>query len=96
MTEHGVELTKNEARSRYELAMGGRVVSLATYYERKGVVVIPHTETLPEMQGRGLAGTLVKFALDDIAAAGRQVDPACPFVEDYIRLHSEYEALRAP
>lgn len=88
-----IELLKNAERSRYEVHLAGRRVGLADYYERDGVVVIPHTETLPEFGGRGLAGKLVRFALDDIADQGKRVDPACPFVAAYIRRNPEYSGL---
>jgi predicted GNAT family acetyltransferase len=57
--------------------------------------VIPHTETSPEYGGRGLAGTLVRYALDDIAAAGCRIRPACPFVATFIERHPEYAWLVA-
>ncbi|UQX88040.1 N-acetyltransferase [Jatrophihabitans telluris] len=88
-----VELIRNDEAGRYELTVDGRRVSLADFYERDGVVVIPHTETLPAYGGRGLAGRLVRFALDDIAAQGKRVDPACPFVAVYIQRNPEYRPL---
>lgn len=87
------ELVKNADAHRYELWLDGRRVSLADYVERDGVVVIPHTETLPAFGGRGLAGQLVRFALEDIRAHDRHVDPVCPFVSDYIRQNPEYADL---
>ncbi len=88
-----VELIKNAEGHRYELWVGGRRVSLADFYERDGVVVIPHTETLPAFGGRGFAGQVTRFALDDIRAHERRVDPVCPFVADYIRQNPEYADL---
>ncbi|MGX7681136.1 GNAT family N-acetyltransferase [Jatrophihabitans sp. DSM 45814] len=88
-----VQLTKNTEGSRYELRLDGTLVSLADYYERAETVVIPHAETLPAYGGRGLAGQLVRFALDDIAAQGKKVEPVCPFVAAYIGQNPEYERL---
>jgi hypothetical protein len=88
-------LRRNDDAGRYELSLGGQMVSLADFYQRENVVVIPHTETVPAFGGRGLAGILVGFVLDDIAARGLQVEAACPFVDTYIRRHPEYESLRA-
>jgi predicted GNAT family acetyltransferase len=90
-----IETSRNIEASRYELRLDGRRVSLADYYERGDVVVIPHTETLPAYGGRGLASKLVRFALEDISAQGKKVDPACPFVAAFIRENPEYRALRA-
>jgi len=87
----GAELLRTDEQ--YELRLDGRVASLASYYERDGVVVIPHTETSPEFRGRGLAGRLVGYALDDIRARGLRVEPACPFVADFIGQHPDYADL---
>jgi predicted GNAT family acetyltransferase len=91
-----VTLAKNEAAERYEIFLGGRRVGLADYYRRGEAVVIPHTETLPQYGGRGLASQLVRYCLDDIRAQGLQVVPACPFVAAYIRKNPEYADLMAP
>ena len=88
-----IELLRNDERSRYELHLDGQRVGLADYYERGDVVVIPHTETLPAFGGRGLAAKLVRFALDDIAARGKRVNPACPYVAAFIRRNPEYAGL---
>jgi predicted GNAT family acetyltransferase len=90
-----VEITKNAAASRYELHLDGARIGLADFYERGNVVVIPHTETLPAYGGRGLASRLVRFALEDISAAGKKVDPVCPFVAVFIRRNPEYADLLA-
>ncbi|HEX2903756.1 MAG TPA: GNAT family N-acetyltransferase [Jatrophihabitans sp.] len=87
------ELLNNAEAQQYELWLDGRRASLASYRERGGVVVIPHTETDPAYGGRGLAGQLVRFALDDIRSRGRLVEPACPFVARYIEQHPEYADL---
>src|SRR3954463_14322595 len=88
-----VSMRKNESASRYEIFLGERRVGLADYYRRGDVVVIPHTETLPEYGGRGLASRLVRYCLDDIRAQGLRVAQACPFVAAYIRKNSEYADL---
>jgi predicted GNAT family acetyltransferase len=90
-----VSMRKNEAAGRYEIFLGERRVGLADFYRHGDVVVIPHTETLPEYGGRGLASQLVRYCLDDIRAQGLQVAPACPFVAAYIRKNPEYADLIA-
>lgn len=92
--EH-IELRKNVDRQQYEIHLDGVRVGLATYAERDGVTVIPHTETLPAYGGRGLASRLVAFALDDIRSRGGKVDPVCPFVADYLRRNPSYQDLVA-
>lgn len=90
-----ISISKNPAASRYELRVGDELVGRADYVEREDVVVIPHTETRPEFGGRGLAGRLVRYALEDIAEQGKKVDPACPFVDVFIERNPEFAGLRA-
>ncbi|MEO6503864.1 MAG: GNAT family N-acetyltransferase [Jatrophihabitantaceae bacterium] len=88
-----ITLSRDDDAERYEIRLGGRRVGLADFSRRGDVVVIPHTETSPEFGGRGLAGQLVRYALDDIRAQGLRVEPACPFVAAYIRKNPEYADL---
>jgi predicted GNAT family acetyltransferase len=90
-----VQLLNNVSQQQYELHLDGLRVSLASYLERGEVTVIPHTETLPAYGGRGLAGRLVAFALDDLRSRGRKLEPACPFVADFVRKHPDYQDLLA-
>ena len=93
MTEPELEFVRDDAAGRYEARLAGRRVGLADFYRRGEVVVVPHTETDPEFGGRGYAGRLVRFVLDDIRAQGRKVDPACPFVARFIERNPDYADL---
>lgn len=93
MAAEHTEIRDNQADSRYEIQLDGRVVGLADYVLEAGVVTIPHTETSPEYGGRGLASTLVRFSLDDIRSRGLRVRPSCPFVAAYIAKNPEYRDL---
>ena len=64
-----------------------------TYRAGPGRVVLVHTETAPEFEGRGIASRLAQAALDDIRGRGLKVVPACPFVSSWIRRHPEYQAM---
>lgn len=88
-----VEIRNNEAAGRYELSVGGRLGSFAEYRIVDDRIVFPHTETMDEFRGRGLAAKVVQAALDDARASGRQVVPACWFVAEFIDEHPEYRPL---
>ena len=88
-------LTKNPDRSRYELVEADLVVGILDYRDEGDVVVLPHTYIEPSARGRGLAATLVRFALDDLRAQGRVVDPSCWFVAQFIDVHADYQDLLA-
>jgi predicted GNAT family acetyltransferase len=78
---------------RYEVQRDGQVIGRADYTRRGEYVVIPHTQIDPAHGGQGLGGRMVRFALDDIRGRGLKVEPACPFVADYIAKHPEYADL---
>lgn len=88
-----LRVTRNAALDRYEGHLDEELVGLADYRVDGDRVVIPHTETRPAFQGRGIAGEIVRFALDDIRAQGRHVVPACPFVARWIEDHPAYADL---
>lgn len=94
MSEHLVH--DNVAAHRFELQVEGAVGALATYRMRgEDVVVVLHTETDPEMRGRGLAGELARGTLEQLRARGQKIVPACPFFAHYISEHPEYADLVA-
>jgi predicted GNAT family acetyltransferase len=92
-TEPNVEVSRNEAESRYEIHLDGELAGFAEYTDRPGRVVFTHTEIGDQFGGRGLAGRLIGWALDDVRARGLKLTPRCPFVRAYIDKHSEYADL---
>ena len=68
------DVVRNRARSRYEIHVDGAVVGFATYHEDGGRRVFPHTEVDDARQGQGLAGALVRAALQRFS----QQSPASP------------------
>lgn len=58
-------------------------------------MVYVHTGVPPELEGRGIAGQLAKFALDDARARGLRVVARCPYVAAYIERNPEYAELLA-
>lgn len=86
MTEPSIDVTRNEARGRYEIFVDGTVAGFTLIRtDEAGRTVLPHTEIDPAFSGRGLGGTLVGEALADLAERGETVVPVCPFVVKYLR-----------
>lgn len=63
------------------------------YSLRDGRMVIDHTGVPDAIGGRGIAGILVKAALDLARARGWRVVPACSYAAAYIQRHPEYADL---
>ena len=90
-----VTVTRNEASHRFEIATEAGV-ALLNYKLAPGVMTVLHTEVPAALEGRGLASSLARAALDHARANGLRVVPTCPFVRKYMERHPEYQALRAP
>ncbi|MBB6098822.1 hypothetical protein HNR42_002257 [Deinobacterium chartae] len=91
------EFRNNPDLQRYELLEGQEVVGFAEYRPAGSAVMFTHTEIDRRFEGQGLGSTLVRAALEDVRAQGRQVVPMCPFVAAYIGRHrSEYVDLVHP
>jgi predicted GNAT family acetyltransferase len=79
-------VTRNDAKSRYELHLEGTVAGVATFEpDGHGRLVFPHTEIDPAFRERGLATLLIGEAMADAARRGDTVVPECPFVVSFLR-----------
>jgi uncharacterized protein len=81
-------VTDNQAESRFELRVDGRLAELL--YRRNGNrLVLIHTEVPVELEGRGLGGTLVRAAIDRAVREGMTVVPLCPFARSWLERHPD-------
>ncbi len=92
----GAETTVTEEAGRFTIAVEGRTVGLAEYFDRDGRRTFPHTEVDKAFQGRGLATILVAEALDATRTAGLRIVPACSMVADYIDKHPAFAGITDP
>lgn len=82
------------ADGRYEIVVDGVVAGFTEVREGDdGVLAFPHTVVETAYEGQGLAGRLVREALDDVRARGRLVHPFCPYVKSWIQKHPDYHDL---
>jgi predicted GNAT family acetyltransferase len=51
-----------------------------------------HTEVSSDYAGQGLAGRLIEFALADVAARNKRINPHCPFVQAWLKKHPDLYA----
>ena len=89
------KLMNNEAGSRFELLIDGRVAAYIDYVDHGYALELTHTITEPEFRGRGLAGELVDFALTRIEAEEKRVIPTCSFVAERVTKKPEFTHLVA-
>lgn len=88
-----VEVADAPERERVEITVDGGLAGFVTYRRTPGVIAFLHTEIDDAHQGAGLAGTLVRAALDAARAEGLQVAPYCPYVAGWIARHPDYDDL---
>ncbi|WP_279399817.1 GNAT family N-acetyltransferase [Rathayibacter caricis] len=76
--------------SRYELHQDGALVGVLDYRENDEAVSLVRSFTSPPFRGRGLAGQLVAFAVDDIeTSSARRIVPLCWYVGQWFEEHPE-------
>jgi uncharacterized membrane protein YoaK (UPF0700 family)/predicted GNAT family acetyltransferase len=81
------QVTDNQAENRFELRSDGQTAYLEYRLNGKRLVLI-HTETPVELEGRGFGGRLVAAAVDRAAREGLTVVPLCPFARGWLERHT--------
>jgi predicted GNAT family acetyltransferase len=86
------EVVHNAAAKRFEVTLDGKV-AFSKYLLAGNKLIIEHTEVPVELEGRGIAGRIVRTALDYVRAQGLKVLPLCPYAKAWIGRHPEYQDL---
>lgn len=84
------EVVDNPDKNRFEIHVGGTTAGFVEYKRSPEKISFIHTEIDDAFSGQGLAGKLVRAALDDVAGRGLAVLPFCPFVRGWIAKHPDY------
>jgi len=87
------QITHNAVKQRYEIAVDGILAGFTQAIEDGDVVTFPHTVTLEQFEGQGLASELVAGALDDVRVRGKKIIVTCPYVTRFIEKHPDYADL---
>lgn len=86
------EVEHKSDASRFEMNIEGNRCTL-DYILDSDVVTMTSVRVPPPVEGRGIAGTLTRFALDHARTQGWSVVPRCPYVAAWIKRHPEYQDL---
>lgn len=68
----------------------GRVIAEVTFPTVDGVATIDHTFVDSSLRGQGVAGELVKKAVDKIMADGNKIAATCSYAAAWLQRHPEY------
>ena len=79
---------ENERIYAYDTA--GRLIAEVTFPTCHGVSVIDHTFVDDSLRGQGIAGELVRLAVEKILAEGNRIAATCPYAVAWLRRHPEY------
>ena len=89
-----LDVRHNTAAHRFEVVIGGQLAR-ADYRIDGRVMQIFHTEVPDAFEGRGIAASLVRAAIDYARGNGFKVLPACSYVRAYMRRHPEAQSVLA-
>jgi hypothetical protein len=89
------DVSRDDEAHRYNATLDGQVVAFSEFRVRPGYLVVTHTETDPNFEGRGFASALARGLLADIRARGEHLKAECPFIAGYIERHPEFQDLLA-
>lgn len=78
--------------SRFEVHLGDELAGFAEYLDHEQQRIFFHTEIGEQFGGKGLAGTLIRHALEATVGVGLRIVPLCPFVKSFVEKHSDDEA----
>lgn len=87
-----MQINHDPASGRFSTQLDGHEAELV-YRRQEGRLVIDHTGVPQAIGGRGVAGALVRAALDYARAEGLRVVPLCSYSAEYIQRHPEYADL---
>ena len=82
----------DQGKQRFEVALGDEQAVL-NYNLRDKALVITHTGVPPAWEGRGIAASLTRAALDYARAQGLAVPAVCSYAATYLQRHPEYSDL---
>ncbi|HMG01830.1 MAG TPA: GNAT family N-acetyltransferase [Edaphobacter sp.] len=76
-------------RSRFEYEEGAHLAWLEFETDDRGWITLLHTEVPAAIRGQGIAGILVRIALEYARDNKLRVDVVCPLAADFLRRHPE-------
>lgn len=88
--------TEKNKRGRYWIETEAGEAELTYQVGEQGDLIVINSTFVPVgARGGGVALALVRRAIEDAKAAGRKIDPVCPYVDLLVDRNPEWRALRA-
>lgn len=90
-TDADIRVEKHQAEAHFALTVDGKPAGLAEYIEETGHRTFVHTEVDEAYSGRGLAGVLVRHALDATREDRLRIRATCPYVQKFLAEHHDWD-----
>lgn len=87
-----LNVVKNDEAKRFELNVDG-FTAFIDFKEKDNVIKLIHTESPPELAGRGVATALIEKTLVYLEEKNYKLIPLCPLVFAYIKRHLEWKRI---
>lgn len=83
-------VTEQQHPDRFQIDVDGAKAGFTQFVDVDGRRVFFHTEIDAAFEGQGLAGEVVREALDATRAEGLLIVPVCPYVKVFVRKHDDW------
>lgn len=91
-----IQQKETEGKGMFYIEKDDEIVAELTYTVGDNqIMTIDHTETEPEMEGEGLASSLVKHAVEYAREKDMKIDPLCRYAAKQFERHEEYREVQA-
>ncbi|WP_027127473.1 GNAT family N-acetyltransferase [Gelidibacter mesophilus] len=90
-----IPLVKNEDKKRFEIEVDGHYAFI-DYKAPGDKIALIHTETDPELKGKGAASAVVEKTLHYLDENSTLLLPFCQYVFAYIKKHPEWKRIVSP
>ena len=93
MEEAPIHIVNNEALLHFETALNNGEFAFIEYRWLNNNLVIMHTLVPEGFEGKGIASSLARFALEYAKEKQLKIIVYCPYVNAYLKRHPEYQSL---
>ena len=94
--DNKIQQKEEDGNGMFYIEKDGDIVAELTYKKMdNGVLTLDHTETEPEMEGKGLASKLVKHSVEYARKNDFKIDPLCAYAAKQFERHKEYQDVQA-
>lgn len=89
--ENKIQQKESEGKGMFYIQKDGDIIAELTYsVQDSGIITLDHTETDPQMTGKGLASKLVSHSVEYARQNQLKIDPLCEYAAKQFERHQEY------